>query len=219
MAKENNQETKEIILKAAQQEFVIHGFNGARMRAIAERANINKGLLHYYFGSKEGLFEEVFTYVFSKSMAELNEVMQPQHDIFESISRYVELHMSKLMQNPFIPIYILQETNRDPERLVKLMRQNCGHSLFDHIEMRIQTDIDAGKIRAVNARQFVVSLLSMVVFPFLERPLLQTLMGTDQDAYDEFLQERKAFIPAFVKAALQLNPKEPSEQRPNSSIS
>lgn len=209
MPNEKSQETKEKILEAAQQEFVLQGFNGARMRAISERADINKGLLHYYFGSKEILFEEVFIYVFSKSMSELHVVMKPGNDIFESIARYVEMHMSKLIENPFIPIYILQETNRDPERLVHLMKQSCGHTLFDHLESHIQEGIDAGILRPINPKQFVVSLMAMVVFPFLEKPLLKTLMNLGDEGYQTFLEERKRFIPAFVKAALQQNLSEP----------
>jgi hypothetical protein len=145
-------------------------------------------------------------------MKELNGIMQPENDFFESIGKYVDMHTSKLMQNPFIPVYILQETNRDPDRLVQLMKQNCGHSLFDHIQMRVQKEIKAGRIRDVNARQFVVSLFSMVVLPFLERPLLQTLLGADQKAFNTFLEERKTFIPAFVKAALELPSKKIQNQ-------
>lgn len=50
------QETENTILNAARAEFIEFGFKGARMQAIADRAGLNKALLHYYFRSKEKLY-------------------------------------------------------------------------------------------------------------------------------------------------------------------
>jgi AcrR family transcriptional regulator len=197
-------DTKERILQAAQQEFVLNGFNGARMRAIANTAQVNKGLLHYHFGCKENLFEKVFVYVFRKSMQAFEEIIQLDGSLIESIERYVCLHIDKLLENPFIPIYILQETNRDPKKLVKLMGHEMGNSIMHKFEERIKKEVEAGTIKPIDSRQFVVSLMSMVVFPFLEQPLLETLFEMDKKAYRDFLEERKKFIPAFIKAALSL---------------
>jgi len=200
----SDMDTKERILQAAQQEFVLNGFNGARMRAIANTAQVNKGLLHYHFGCKENLFEKVFVYVFRKSMQAFEEIIQLDGSLIESIERYVCLHIDKLLENPFIPIYILQETNRDPKKLVKLMGHEMGNSIMHKFEERIKKEVEAGTIKPIDSRQFVVSLMSMVVFPFLEQPLLETLFEMDKKAYRDFLEERKKFIPAFIKAALSL---------------
>jgi AcrR family transcriptional regulator len=51
--------TKERIFQAATAEFAEHGFAGARIDAIAKRAEANKQLIYAYFGSKEELFAEV----------------------------------------------------------------------------------------------------------------------------------------------------------------
>ena len=200
----SDMDTKERILQAAQQEFVLNGFNGARMRAIANTAQVNKGLLHYHFGCKENLFEKVFVYVFRKSMQAFEEIIQLDGSLIESIERYICLHIDKLLENPFIPIYILQETNRDPKKLVKLMGHEMGNSIMHKFEERIKKEVEAGTIKPIDSRQFVVSLMSMVVFPFLEQPLLETLFEMDKKAYRDFLEERKKFIPAFIKAALSL---------------
>ncbi|MCL2156002.1 MAG: TetR/AcrR family transcriptional regulator [Leptospirales bacterium] len=52
--------TKENILKTARTEFSLHGFSGARLAVIAENAGINKALIHYYFKSKDLLYENVW---------------------------------------------------------------------------------------------------------------------------------------------------------------
>ena len=53
-------ETEKIIIKAAHEVFIEKGLQGARMQEIADRAGINKALLHYYFRSKDKLFDAVF---------------------------------------------------------------------------------------------------------------------------------------------------------------
>ncbi len=50
--KESKKDTKERIIKAAYFEFSEKGFEGARMHKIAERAKINKAMLHYYYKDK-----------------------------------------------------------------------------------------------------------------------------------------------------------------------
>jgi AcrR family transcriptional regulator len=49
------------ILDAGLREFSAHGAGGARTRRIAERAGVNKQLIHYYFRNKSGLYEAVLT--------------------------------------------------------------------------------------------------------------------------------------------------------------
>lgn len=52
--------SEEAILKAAHAVFLRRGFYGTRMQEIADEACINKALLHYYFRSKDKIFEAVF---------------------------------------------------------------------------------------------------------------------------------------------------------------
>lgn len=51
--------TKADILAVARDEFVLHGLNGARVDAIAEKTRTTKRMIYYYFGSKEGLYSAV----------------------------------------------------------------------------------------------------------------------------------------------------------------
>jgi AcrR family transcriptional regulator len=53
--------TREAILAAAREVFAERGYDGATMRAIAERAAVDPALVYHYFGAKERLFEAVLT--------------------------------------------------------------------------------------------------------------------------------------------------------------
>jgi TetR/AcrR family transcriptional regulator len=51
--------TKERILDAALEVFSVKGYAGARVAEIADRAGVNKQLITYYFGGKQGLYQEI----------------------------------------------------------------------------------------------------------------------------------------------------------------
>ncbi len=59
MGEEQRRDSRGLILSAAREEFGQHGFAGARVDRIARRAGVNKQLIFYYFGSKQGLFRSV----------------------------------------------------------------------------------------------------------------------------------------------------------------
>ncbi len=58
--------TRDKIFRSATQVFEEKGYSGARMQEIADRAGINKALLHYYFRSKDQLFMAVFQVLIRK---------------------------------------------------------------------------------------------------------------------------------------------------------
>lgn len=57
---EGHRPTKETLIAFAEDEFAKHGFAGASLRQIGERAGVTQAVIHYHFGSKEGLFHEIF---------------------------------------------------------------------------------------------------------------------------------------------------------------
>ncbi|HPY96128.1 MAG TPA: helix-turn-helix domain-containing protein [Candidatus Cloacimonadota bacterium] len=65
MNNDDKVKTESIIFAAAMGEFLEKGYNGARMQAIADKAGINKALLHYYFKGKDDLYKSIFKKVFA----------------------------------------------------------------------------------------------------------------------------------------------------------
>jgi AcrR family transcriptional regulator len=55
----NAKRTREVILNAAEAVFAEHGFDGARLDAIAKVSGYNKSLIGQYFGGKLGIYTEV----------------------------------------------------------------------------------------------------------------------------------------------------------------
>src|SRR3982751_3647938 len=95
--------TEEKILSAAKKAFLTKGMDGARMQDIADKAGINKALLHYYFRSKDRLFEMIFLEEARKFMPRIATIMLSELTLFEKIEKFVDQYIDTLSQNPLLP--------------------------------------------------------------------------------------------------------------------
>jgi TetR/AcrR family transcriptional regulator len=190
-------DTENRILQAAKKVFIKNGLSGSRMQNIANEAKINKALLHYYFRSKEKLFDAVFKYAFFKFVPKVEEVMNSKKSLFEKIELMADQYITVLMKNQFIPLFVLHEINRNPKRLYELMQQ-VGLNPAILVE-QIQQEIKKGNIINIRPEQLVVNLLALCVFPVAARPLLQRVFfENNQKRYKQFLESRKKEVPQFV---------------------
>ena len=124
MPKEKNTSTESSILDAAKRIFQNKGMDGARMQEIADEANINKAMLHYYFRSKELLFEAVFTNAFALLAPQLNAILNDDSSIEEKIKKFTFNYISFIIKHPYLPNFIIQELNRNPDFILKLYKTN-----------------------------------------------------------------------------------------------
>jgi AcrR family transcriptional regulator len=197
MEKIKNESTEAKILEAARKVFVRKGMDGARMQEIADEAGINKALLHYYFRSKEKLFTAVFSEIFGNFFSSLGQVLASGASLDEKITFFTGHYIDMIAANPFVPQFILNEVNRDPQSLVALVsRVGVSPKLFLQIMSR-QIEEETGK--KIDIRHLLVSILGMLIFPFVARPLLQLVFfDNNTNHYDAFMQERKEYVKMLV---------------------
>ncbi|MCE5300908.1 MAG: TetR/AcrR family transcriptional regulator [Spirochaetia bacterium] len=113
---------KEAIFKAAIEEFVEHGFDGARTQSIAKRAGVNKALLHYYFSSKEKMYEQAFETVASFIIERLSEVVEVEADsVEERLSRVMDVYIEVFTEYADYIKLILQDAMRGGRVLKKVI--------------------------------------------------------------------------------------------------
>jgi TetR/AcrR family transcriptional regulator len=194
--------TERQILNAAKTVFLRKGFDGARMQEIADEAGMNKALLHYYFRSKDKLFDAIFQEAFKQFLPRVSGIMVSDKPFFEKVWGFVESYIDMLLANPHLPIFILNELYRNPERLVNIFKESgIQPELF---AQQIRKEVDAGNILPVDPRHFIVNMIGLCIFPFVGRPLLQgILFGNDADEYQKFLLQRKTDITLFIMNALK----------------
>jgi AcrR family transcriptional regulator len=195
--------TEEKILEAAKKVFVTKGMDGARMQEIADEAGINKALLHYYFRSKERLFEAIFSGIIKLAFPKIINMVQSDAGIVSKIEMVIDAYIELLIKHPFIPGFVLKELNRDPSGLFKMVVKFGFNPqmVFDQLEQAM----DRGEIIRMDPRQLAANILSMCIFPFAARPILNFVMFRDDPAgLEAFYAERATVIKKFVKDAIEI---------------
>jgi len=187
LVKAMNTETQ--ILEAARKLFPIKGLEGTRMQEIADEAGINKALLHYYFRSKEKLFERIFEEAFQNIVPSIRDAVDESIDVVSFIRFFVPHYFNTIKKMPYLPQFIMHELAQNPSRIAGLV---VGQQFpAEKLAALVQQDIRVGKIRSIKPEQLIVNLLSMVVFPFMARPVLEAVFfNQETDRFETFLEER-----------------------------
>jgi AcrR family transcriptional regulator len=197
---EKEKHTEEKIVDAAKAVFIEKGMAGARMQEIADKAGINKSLLHYYFRSKEKLFNFIFTKMAASISGMLEGIMKEGVPIEAKVKAFTGNYMDMLLKNPFLPSFIINELNRNPKALAqKFTDANIEPKrFFDPLKNQLEKE---GYF--INPHDFVINLLSLVIFPIVGRPIIeQKIFDGDSKAYKAYLKSRKESVAEFVMNAL-----------------
>ncbi len=195
-------ETERLILEAARKVFLDKGFDGATMQMIATEARINKALLHYYFRSKDRLFEGVFNEAFGKMVPDLMKIFASEAPFDEKIRTFVHAYISALQNYPQIPLFILHEIHRNPGRIIELIRSTGMNP--DFVLNVIQNEIKKGTIRDIDPMQLITNMMALCIFPFAARPLIQGfIFNNKEDVYNQFLENRNTEVADFIIKAIK----------------
>jgi AcrR family transcriptional regulator len=195
--KEKDESTEQKILAAAKKIFISNGMAGARMQDIADEAGINKALLHYYFKNKEQLFQTIFSKVSVGVWQQITSIFDSDKSLFEKIESFCSLYIDKIIENPYIPLFVLYEMNQRPETFVKKLFQGTLPNPKSFVA-QINAEMKAGKIHPVEPVQLVMSMVSMCVFPFMGKPMFKTVLHIDESSFVQLMRERKKEIPRFI---------------------
>jgi AcrR family transcriptional regulator len=189
--------TEEKILSAARKVFIAKGMAGARMQDIADEADINKALLHYYFRSKEKLFETIFKELSLGFLPRMNTLFESDLALFEKIEIFCREYISKMVENPFIPLFIVNEINKQPDVFLKKM-WGGKKPLVGKLIQQIDDEVKKGNIKPTQPAQLLLNMVSMCIFPFIGKPLCQMVMGISESGYRQLMEERKKLVPQFI---------------------
>lgn len=195
--------TEQKILEAAKKVFLLRGLDGARTQDIANEAGINKAMLHYYFRDKERLFETVFDSIGEKIIPDLTAIMEQDLPIVVILDRIIHRYIDFVSENPQVPLFLISELTKDPERMQNLLNHTQNFSKMQNFGMKLMQEMQAGTIKQVHPLHLIVNILGMCIFPFLARPMVQNVMKISDEDYTLFLSQRKEQVSLFVHAALK----------------
>ncbi|RYY12953.1 MAG: TetR/AcrR family transcriptional regulator, partial [Chitinophagaceae bacterium] len=195
---EKDKSTEEKILAAAKNVFIRQGMMGARMQDIADEAGINKALLHYYFRNKEQLFDVIFMQAAGQLFPRIRMIFESDAPLFEMIERFCDDYIEIISANPYLPLFVFNEINRDPAEFMKKINGAMGFPRPELFLKKIEKEIKKGTIKKTNPLQLLLNLLSMCIFPFVAKPLLLVNLQLDELQFKAVMDQRKKEVARFI---------------------
>jgi AcrR family transcriptional regulator len=200
---ENDKQTEEKIFESATEVFIEKGMDGARMKEIAEHAGINKSLLHYYYRTKDHLFNAVFEKIAGQMFKKFAPVFDENLSLEEKIRFFYKEHITFLQENPRLPAFILNEIYRNPERIRKLLRSIDFKKLWKTLSEQHSKELKKYNITEETIPQLMTSVASLSVFPFAARGIIEGIFDSIGINFDDYIEQRKTYAADFVIKAIK----------------
>lgn len=187
--------TREVaILEAAREEFMSKGFAATKTTEVAKKAGVTHAMLHYYFGTKEKLFNKVFEQQLGLMIESLVLLIgDKSFPLLERIKKGVELHFDFLAQNPDLPRFIVNEIISDADRRTTM--QNLIKSKIEHIVPFMQLELnqayERGDINKIDAVDLLLNIGSLNVFIFMVLPIASVVALPHYGGVSQLLEARK----------------------------
>lgn len=200
----NNSEinTEQIILDAAEAEFFEKGYGNAKMMAIAKRANVAHSMLHYYFRSKENLFQTIFLKKLRSLLPMLENVFEQKLPFYETIRILMETQFKSLTENSKLTLFLLTEIlGNEGNRAVlsTALSQSAIIYPLSKLKEMLDEEVKKGTVRPIQFHDFMMLIMSINASAFFVMPVLQNMDAPIED----LLAQRCESNVQFVLAALQ----------------
>ena len=204
MKKAKNLEKKDLsteqkIKDAAAIVFQKKGFAATRTRDIAEEAGLNLALINYYYRSKKNLFdiimaEKLSTFFRTFIPFILSEDQTPD----EKIKRISKDYINLLLENPDLPLFVLNAIHTNPEHFTKMV---YGAEQIQHSPLVAQ-------LKKLNPEakfeQFFLNIMALCVFPFIMKPAISHLSDILSKDFEKLMRERIDLIPKWMGAMIKV---------------
>lgn len=191
--------TEQLIKETAQQVFLKEGRMLATTQDIADAAGVNRTLLHYYFRSRDQLFDTVFVEALTELRSRIHDVIGSQLAFVPKIEALVQAFLEVLVQHPFLETFITLQINQQPERYEELFVQlPGGKERLKTFLKEIEREMERGTIPQMKPIQYFINLFALLAYPYIARPLLQKMFDLSDTAYKKILQERKTVVLALL---------------------
>lgn len=194
MSEQVAQNKEQQILEAAEREFLKKGYDGARTTSIAKAAGVTHAMLHYYFRTKELLFERII----DKKMEEIIPLMthlfgNSTLPLVYRIEEVVSVHFDFIMSNPDLPMFLINEVLPHKERCSLFYSKVEKYlNLIDNFQKEVNEAATKGEIEQFNVLLLFQSILSLNVFPAIMTNIVENMAGDNKQIVEQFMAQRKA---------------------------
>jgi AcrR family transcriptional regulator len=193
----NEKDIQNDILNAATKVFIAKGKSGARMQEIADEAGVNKMLLHYYFKTKEQLFEEVLKNTLTDLYYSVVEISYNTDNFKDTLEIFIEKHFEYLYKHRDVLSFLLWEvshTGQNMQELITQTFQRLGNTPLDALTKKINEAMSSGEIKKIQPSDFILNLFSLNVFFFIAFPFIELFSNMNDSEVQILMEQRKKEI-------------------------
>ena len=190
----SNNNIEENIINAARTEFVKHGYECTSMSEIAARAGINRPTLHYYFRTKDRIFQAAFGMIIQKIVPKVEEFITAKDvPISERVASLVDVYYEIFKNNPTLPLFIVREINRDVNYIIDTIHNTPMRMTLMKIVTSLRTEMAEGKLNTVPLPMLFYTFYGAMTFPFLTKDLAERLLA-EEGSFNELLEQWKPYV-------------------------
>ena len=183
------EQTQELIKETAKNLFFVQGKFNATTQEIADEAGVNRTLINYYFRSRDNLIQIVFDEAERVDKEKSEIIMNSDLPFKQKISQFIESSLSASLKYPYLETYIVSQLNKETCHQ-KDIQDNDLKKLYNDIEL----EMDKGNIEKMAPVQFIINMISLLVFPSAVRPLLMENLMINEDEFNKIISERREII-------------------------
>lgn len=202
---EDPQDTEERILEAALVVFSRKGKDGARTQEIADLAGTNKALLHYYYRTKDRLYDAVFDHVLDKLVRSFGPRLHSPLPFRDAVRIFVDTYVDFVADNLAVMRLMVNEHLAGGEQVatrLKSMMESEGAP--PRVFVQSMTDaMHRREIRYADPHQTLITVLSACIFFFVIFPTVQAIVPLAASNPSEFIEQRKQHIIDLILQSLR----------------
>jgi AcrR family transcriptional regulator len=205
MEQKKDHDTERMILDAAERLFLEKGFAMTSTIEIAKEANCNQALVHYYFRSKENLFQSIFEKKIKILVSNFEENSQKELTFEERVTQTIESHFEMVRANPRLPFLIFNELITNPSRLNSLKEKiiELPKAVLILLQNELRKEVEAGRVHPMEITDLILSIISLNVMLFLTSPIWKTITGMSDEDFEALVEHRKKEHVRIILASLK----------------
>ena len=191
------------IVEAAKELFIENGFAETSMSDIAAKVGINRPVLHYYFRTKDKMFQAVFGNIILSFIPRIHDIIiQQDKSVSESIGEIVDAYYKVFTENPCLPLFMVREMHRDMDHLSTTIKELRLEQYLHKIMDVLQEEMNGGRLKTVPLPFVFYTFYSALTVPFLTKNLSASFFLEKEDTFEDILVQWKPYIVRQMEALL-----------------
>ncbi|GAB3740218.1 TetR/AcrR family transcriptional regulator [Spirosoma horti] len=199
---EEEQDAQLKIKNAARKVFLEQGYEGAKIRQIADEAGVNLAMVNYYFRSKDLLFKSIYLDTFREFMSRMVLMLNEETPLEVKIWKIVDRYTDFILENPLLPMFVITEQRQGGSSFFKEMNVK-GIIENSYFRKQLLEEAQKGHIRSIDPLQVIVTILSSIVFPVIAQPIISYVGSLDETNFRQFIESRKQIVPEMIMSYLR----------------